>query len=46
MKPLENSDLRNIKGGWNKKSFEFGKKVGRVGVFVAGFTPWGKLLRK
>lgn len=31
---LNNSELKNIEGGWNKSAFEWGKRVGRVCVYV------------
>ncbi|WP_162897859.1 hypothetical protein [Companilactobacillus formosensis] len=42
---LTNNNLANVRGGWNKSAFDAGKRVGRVAVFAAGFTPWGKVLR-
>jgi len=31
---LDESELKNIEGGWNKTAFEWGKRAGRVCVNV------------
>lgn len=46
MHVLNDSELQSIEGGWDKTAYEWGKRIDRVGVVVAGFTPWGKFLRK
>ncbi|CAJ1194948.1 bacteriocin [Companilactobacillus nantensis] len=43
MHVLNESELQNIEGGWDKTAFEWGKRIGRMSVSIGSmFIPTKK----